>query len=97
MKLRRIVQRDAVHPVLGGATPDVDERWTAVLNGILTSRKPLRVVTNVNLNGMQFLEAEILLAPLRDDQGDETMVLTVVVFRSGVAKSTAVNDLVHSC
>lgn len=75
--------------------PDADQRWTSVLNRVLAGRKPLRVVTMVNLNGMQFLEAEILLAPLCDDRGVDTMVFTVVVFRSGVAKSNALDDLVH--
>ncbi|MDR3526557.1 MAG: PAS domain-containing protein [Rhizomicrobium sp.] len=70
------------------------ERWTMALNNVLASRKPLRVVTVVNINEMQFLEAEIFLAPLCDDQGQETMVFAVVFFRSGVAKSRSIDDLV---
>lgn len=73
--------------------PDTAERWSGALNRVLTSGKPLRVVTLVNLNNLQFLEAEILLAPLCDDLGHETMVLTVIAFRSGVAKSRAVDEL----
>jgi len=75
---------------------DADERWTGALNRTLANRKPLRVVTVVNLNGLQFLEAEMVLAPLCDEHGQETMVFAVVVFRSGVAKSNAVNELVHT-
>lgn len=74
---------------------DAAGRWTSALNGLLASRKPLRVVTLVDLNDLQFLEAEILLAPLCDDHAQETMVLGVVIFRSGVAKSHSVIDIVN--
>lgn len=73
---------------------DAAERWKLALDAVLKGRKPLRIVTLVNINDLQFLEAEIFLGPLSDDSGQETMVFTVVVFRSGVAKSRSVDDLV---
>jgi hypothetical protein len=77
-----------------GLPADAEERWKLALNAVRASRKPLRIVTLVNINDLQFLEAELFLAPLCDDTGQETMVFTVAVFRSGVAKSRSVDDLV---
>ncbi len=73
--------------------PGAAARWCQALNDLLASQKPLRIVTVLNFNNMQFLEAEILLAPLCDDSGQETMVFCVVVFRSGVAKSRSAGDI----
>lgn len=69
-------------------------RWTTMLNEVLANRKPVRVVTTVNFNDLHFLEAEIFLAPLTDDAGNEIMVFSAVAFRSGVAKSRSIADIV---
>lgn len=74
--------------------PGAAERWCQALSDLLTTPKPLRIVTSLNFNNMQFLEAEILLAPLCDDSGQAMMVFSVVIFRSGVTKSRSVDDLV---
>lgn len=73
---------------------DAAEHWKFVLNAVLESHKPLRIVSLVDINDLQFLEAEIFLAPLRNDQGQETMVFAVAVFHSGIGKSRSVDDLV---
>lgn len=73
---------------------DAAERWKFVLNAVLASHKPLRIVTLVDINDLQFLEAEIFLAPLCNDQGQETMIIAGAVFHSGIAKSRSVDDLV---
>jgi hypothetical protein len=73
---------------------DAAECWKLALNAVLASGKPLRIVTLVGKNSLQFLEAEILLAPLYNDQDQKTMVFTVVIFRSGITKSRSVDDLV---
>lgn len=70
------------------------QRWSVAIEKVLASQQPLRIVTLVNINDLQFLEAESFLAPLGDATGAVTMTLAAVVFRSGVAKSNAVNDLV---
>lgn len=68
--------------------------WCAELNAVLAQRQPLRVVTTVNLANLQFLEAEIFLAPLSDSQGQVTMVMAVVVFRSGLTKTISITGVV---
>ncbi|GAA0541693.1 hypothetical protein FHS83_000173 [Rhizomicrobium palustre] len=72
----------------------VATRWSTALTRALDEKKPLRIVTVVSLNDLHFLEAEIFIAPLSDDAGALNMVFTTTVFRAGVAKSTAVADLV---
>ena len=73
---------------------DAAERWKFVLNAVLVGHKPLRIVTLVDISDLQFLEAELFLAPLCNDQGQKTMVFTVAIFHSGIAKSRSVDDLV---
>jgi hypothetical protein len=73
---------------------EVATRWKAVLSEIIASTKPLRVVKTVAFNDLHYLEAELLLAPLRDGEGQPTMVFTVAAFRSGVAPSRRLGDIV---
>lgn len=70
--------------------PAVAQRWTEVLDGVLASLRPLRVVSRVGFSNLDFLQAEILLAPLRDGDGKPTMVFAVVTFRAGVAAADAI-------
>lgn len=74
--------------------PDAAARWCLMLNDVLANRKPVRVVTTVNFNDLHFLEAEIFLGPLTDDAGNLTMVFAAASFRSGVAKSRSITDIV---
>lgn len=74
--------------------PDVASRWKAVLNDVLTCRKPQRAVKTVAFNDLHYLEAEIFLAPLLDAGGELTMVFAAAAFRSGVAESRKLDDLI---
>ncbi len=74
--------------------PDVAERWQAVMNEVIANHKPLRVVKTVAFNDLCYLAAELFLAPLLDGAGQPTMVLAVAVFRSGVASSHKLGDLI---
>ena len=59
---------------------DLVVRWNAALDLTLAETRPLRFVNRVDFKGLNFLRAEILLAPLLG--GDETpsMVLGGAVF-----------------
>ena len=58
-------------------------RWHAALDATLSGMQPLRFVSRVAFRDLDFLKAEILLAPLLDDTGKPTMVFAVVAFRAG--------------
>lgn len=73
---------------------EVATRWTNAIDAVITAKKPIRVVTTTNFNDLNFLEAEIFMAPLCDEHGITTMVFAAVVFRSGVTRSSSVSDLV---
>jgi len=64
---------------------DVARRWKVALNKVRRGRRVFRIVNRVAFNNLDFLEAEILLAPLLDDAGRPEMVFGAVTFRSGVA------------
>ncbi len=74
--------------------PDVAERWTLALNQVLATRRPCRFVNRVGFSNLDFLQAEILLAPLRDKRGETTMVFAVVAFRSGVAAGPKIDTII---
>ena len=59
-------------------------RWHVALDAALSGMHPLRLVSRVAFRDLDFLKAEILLAPLLDDTGRPTMVFAVVAFRAGV-------------
>lgn len=63
---------------------EVARRWQLALDRVLGVARPLRIVSRVAFNNLDFLEAEILLAPLRDEAGETRMVFVVAAFRSGV-------------
>jgi hypothetical protein len=60
--------------------------WHAALDVTLSCGSPLRFVSRVAFKNLDFLKAEVLLAPLLDDRGEPTMVFGVVVFRAGFGK-----------
>lgn len=74
--------------------PDVARRWNTVLGEVLGSRKPHRIVKTVAFNELDYLEAELFLAPLLDGRGELTMVFVAAAFRSGVAPSHQLGDLI---
>lgn len=74
---------------------DVARRWTAALDEVLRTRRPARIVSTVSFDNLDFLEAEVFLAPLLDERGGPTMVLVVVAFRSGVNKGPSVDEFVE--
>lgn len=73
---------------------EVARRWTAALSDVVASRKPQRAVKTMAFNDLHYLEAEIFLAPLLDGCGELTMVFAAAVFRSGVARSQKLGDLI---
>ena len=74
---------------------DIVRRWTLALDEVLLTRRPSRMVSTVSFDNLDYLEAEIFLAPLLDDKGQPTMVLVVVAFRAGVAKGPSLEELVE--
>jgi Uncharacterized protein conserved in bacteria len=76
--------------------PEAALRWLQVLDSVLAAKRPTRIVTTVNFNNLQYLEAEIFLAPLADEDDRVTMIFSAVVFRSGVAKSPSVAELLSA-
>jgi hypothetical protein len=73
---------------------EVAQRWAIVLSEVVKTVKPLRVVKTVAFNDLHYLQAELFLAPLLDAAGQLTMVFVVAAFRSGVAPSRKLGDLV---
>jgi len=71
---------------------DTVRRWKIALSHVLSALRPVRIVSTVAFNSLDFLEAEILLAPLCDEHGEATMVFTVATFRSGVAVKGALQN-----
>jgi hypothetical protein len=73
---------------------DVAGRWTQALIDVLQTGQPTRIVNTLNFSNLDYLEAEIFLAPLLDDSGAARMIFTAVAFRSGVAPRGAVDEIV---
>jgi len=65
---------------------DAFVRWTAVLDATLTDLRPLRFASCVAFKKLDFLQAEILLAPLLNERGQPSMVFAATVFKLGVAQ-----------
>ncbi len=81
--------------ILEEALPaDVAARWRKVLSEVLRSGKPIRAVTAVGFRNLNYLQAEILLAPLLDDKEEQSMVFAVTVFRAGVSPDRSVEEIV---
>jgi len=80
--------------VIEALPPETAQIWTQAFDALIASRKPQRLVKTVNFNDLQYLEAEIFLAPLRSDLDELTMVFAVVTFHSGVAPSHKLGDLI---
>ncbi len=73
---------------------DVATRWKAALSQVLRSGKPVRIVNAVSFRNLNFLQAEILLAPLLDDKGEQNMVFVVTTFHAGVSPDRSVEEIV---
>jgi hypothetical protein len=76
------------------APPDVAKRWTKIVADVIASKKPRRFTKKVTLPNLNFMAAEIFMAPLRNDSGQATMAFSVAVFRSGFESSRAVDKVV---
>lgn len=74
---------------------DVARRWTLALDEVLRTHRPARIVSTVSFDNLDFLEAEVFLAPLLDEMKQPTMVFAVVAFRSGVSKGLSLNEFVE--
>lgn len=74
--------------------PDAAFNWMRELDAVLASGKPRRVIKTVNFNNLNYLEAEVFIAPLADDQGNVTMVFSVAAFRAGVAPTRRLGDII---
>ncbi len=74
---------------------DVARRWTLALDEVLRTGRQARIVNTVSFDNLDFLEAEVFLAPLLDEKGDPTMVFAVVTFRSGVNKGPSLDEFVE--
>jgi hypothetical protein len=59
---------------------------------VIAARKPRRVISHLAVGQLEYLEAEILLAPLLDGNAQVTMVLGVATFSAGIQSS---NDCVE--
>lgn len=73
---------------------DVATRWKTALSQVLHSGQPIRAVTAVGFRNLNYLQAEILLAPLLDDKEEQSMVFAVTVFRAGVSPDRSVEEIV---
>lgn len=59
-------------------------RWTQALDAVISSRHPRRIVSHLAVGRLEYLEAEILLAPLLGENGLLNMVLGVAAFTVGI-------------
>jgi hypothetical protein len=75
---------------------EIARSWVREFDAVIAARAPQRIVKTVSFTELQYLEAEIFLAPLLDDQGELTMVFSVATFRSGVAPSHKLGDIITS-
>lgn len=75
--------------------PDVAQRWALALDEVLRTYRPARIINTVSFDNLDFLEAEVFLAPLLDENKLPTMVFAVVAFRSGVSKGPSLNEFVE--
>jgi len=56
--------------------------WSAVFDMVLAGLHPSRFVSSVAILDLHFLRAEIMLAPLLDEEGRPAFVLGVATFKS---------------
>ncbi|MBU6297084.1 MAG: PAS domain-containing protein, partial [Alphaproteobacteria bacterium] len=75
---------------------DTARRWTIALDQVLFALRPARFVNTVAFNNLDYLEAEILLAPLLDEHDRPSMVYVVTAFRSGVAAAPGVDQMLSA-
>ena len=76
--------------------PEAAFNWIRELDAVLAMGKPRRVVKTVTFNNLNFLEAEVFLAPVLDDQDQPSLVLAVASFRSGVTPSRKLGEIIGS-
>ena len=73
--------------------PDAAMRWRTALDNTLGERCPLRFLSRVAFNNLDFLQAELLLAPLLDDAGALTMAFAVTIFHTGSVQESKLDKL----
>ena len=73
--------------------PDAVKRWTDAFDSVLSELRPVRYVSSVTVLDLDFLRAEILLAPLLDGAQRPVMVLAVATFRSRASADRAARPL----
>jgi len=67
-------------------SPDVAERWHALLDATLAENRPLRYVSSVAYEGLEHYRAEALQLPLCDTGAPPTMVLVCAVLKPNTAQ-----------
>lgn len=60
---------------------EIVPRWQATYDAAIASCRPLRIVANFELPRLSFLSGEALVAPLRDQQGELSLILGCVYFK----------------
>lgn len=73
--------------------PDAATRWRTALDSALSERCPLRFISRVAFNNLDFLQAEVFLAPLLDDAGALTMAFAATVFHMGSVQESKLDKL----
>lgn len=74
-------------------SPEAVLRWSAAFDETLKSGRALRFVSKVQIRDLDFLESELLLAPLLDDLGDAGLVFTVAVFHAVKAEDAVFEEI----
>jgi hypothetical protein len=82
--------------ILDEALPsEIGSRWQLGIDATLNSHQPLRFVSRVTYKRFDFLQAEVLLAPLLGDCGEPSMAIAGVVFNAGISSTSRLNDIVN--
>ncbi|MDE1937818.1 MAG: PAS domain-containing protein [Alphaproteobacteria bacterium] len=72
------------------AAPETVARWHAVLDLVLSVKRPLRFFNPIAYIGREHLQAESFGAPLAESGGAPTMVLVGIVFKTNFAAGAEV-------
>jgi hypothetical protein len=76
------MQGKFVDEMVGGRA---GRRWKAALDATMAGMRPLRFLSQVAFRDLDYLKAEVLLAPLLDDSGRPVMAFCVIAFKVGVS------------
>ncbi len=58
--------------------PQLQARWSAVIDGVLAAGGPVRLMSRVDYEDKNFLVAELAAVPLADETGRPTMVMGAI-------------------